>query len=106
MMKTFSLGIDQVQTGLNIKNLRIAHGFSVRDIQEFMNFAAPQAIYKWERGACLPDLDHLAALADLYGILIDDILIRIGNKAKIRAIEQQDSSCCPNHFWDISKYTA
>jgi len=106
MLKTFAPGIDQVETGRNIKNLRLAHGLTVKDVQDFFNFDAPQAIYKWERGATLPNLDNLVALADLYKVLIDDILVRVGSKAKMVAIGQQDSTCCPNHFLDGLYLTA
>ena len=100
MLKTFAPGIDQVETGRNIKNLRLAHGLTVKDVQDFFNFDAPQAIYKWERGATLPNLDNLAALSDLYDVLIDDILVRVGKKAKILSIEQKESARCPKSYLD------
>ena len=42
--------IDLRATGQNIKNLRVAAGISVRDLQNILGFTNPQAIYKWENG--------------------------------------------------------
>lgn len=67
--------INVAATGSNIKRLRKEHGFSVREIQDFLGFEAPQAIYKWEKGLNLPTTDNLYALACFYGVKIDDILV-------------------------------
>ena len=60
--------IDLVATGDNIRRLRLERGLSVRDLQKFFGFEQPQAIYKWQKGACLPTVDNLYALGSLFGI--------------------------------------
>ncbi len=67
--------IDLPATGLNIVNLRVHAGLTVRDLQDIFGFATPQAIYKWQRGDTLPTVDNLAMLAVLFGVKIDDILV-------------------------------
>lgn len=67
--------IDLVKTGKNIERLRIANGFSVRDLQEFFGFAEPQAIYKWQWGQSLPKVENLFALGKLFGVPMQDILV-------------------------------
>ena len=67
--------IDMAATGLNITRMRIRAGMTVRDIQGIFGFATPQAIYKWEQGRSLPTVDNLAALAAIFDVKIDDILI-------------------------------
>ena len=67
--------IDMISTGRNIINLRKARGLSVSDLQEYFGFTAPQAIYKWQKGQCLPSTDNLFALAVLLGVPIEEILI-------------------------------
>jgi transcriptional regulator with XRE-family HTH domain len=67
--------IDMVRTGQNIRNLRIAAGLSVRDVQEAFGFATPQAIYKWQRGMAMPTIDNMLALAVLFGVTIDELLV-------------------------------
>ena len=68
-------GIDTTETGINITRLRSRAGLTVRDLQDIFGFSTPQAIYKWQRGAALPTVDNLAALAAVFGVRIDDILI-------------------------------
>ena len=67
--------IDMSATGLNITRMRIRAGMTVRDVQNIFGFATPQAIYKWEQGRSLPTVDNLAALAAIFGVKIDDILV-------------------------------
>ncbi len=67
--------IDMVKTGINIKRLRTANGYSVRKLQEILGFATTQAIYKWESGATLPSIDNLVALSALFRVRIEDILV-------------------------------
>ena len=40
-----------------------------------MGFEEPQAVYKWESGKSLPSLDNLVALAGLYQISLDGIIV-------------------------------
>ena len=67
--------IDMTATGINITELRIRAGLTVRDVQDVFGFATPQAIYKWQRGAALPTVDNLVVLAAVFGVKVDDILI-------------------------------
>ena len=67
--------IDMAKTGQNIVILRKKAGLSVRDLQEAFGFATPQAIYKWQQGIALPNIDNLVALAALLDVKIDDILV-------------------------------
>ena len=64
-----------VRTGCNIARLRKESGLSVRDLQRMLGFTTPQAIYKWQQGRALPTLDNLVALAAVFGVKIDDILV-------------------------------
>jgi len=67
--------IDLEQTGSNILKLRKAAGLSVHDLQMAFGFNSPQAIYKWQNGTALPTVDNLVALAALFHVRIDDILV-------------------------------
>lgn len=67
--------INLVKTGENIRRLRESRGLTVRDVQAYFGFEAPQAIYKWERGKSIPTVDNLLALAYLFDVRIDDIII-------------------------------
>lgn len=67
--------IDLPATGKNIQQLRLAKGYSIRDLQRYFGFEEPQAIYKWQRGDCLPSVDNLFALSVLLEVPVNDILI-------------------------------
>lgn len=69
--------IDLPATGENIRRLRQAKGLSVRDLQQFFGFEEPQAIYKWQRGQCLPTVDNLYALSNLLDVPMNDILVAV-----------------------------
>ena len=46
---------------------------------DVFGFNTPQAIYKWQRGDALPTVDNLVALAAVFEVQIDDILIFQGD---------------------------
>lgn len=67
--------IDMIKTGENIKKLREDRNISVFELQRFMGFTGPQAIYQWQNGTTLPTVDNLCALSHLFGISMNEILI-------------------------------
>lgn len=66
--------IDAIETGININDLRMSAGLSVKDIQNVFGFSTPQAVYKWIRGDSIPSVDNLVVLAKVLGVTIDDII--------------------------------
>ena len=73
--------IDMAATGANIAALRRTAGMSVVDLQNIFGFSTPQAIYKWQRGEAMPTLDNLVVLAAVFGVSMDDIIIRTDTSA-------------------------
>lgn len=67
--------IDVIATGININDLRMSAGLSVKDIQNVFGFSTPQAVYKWIRGDSIPSVDNLVVLAKVLGVTINDIII-------------------------------
>ena len=67
--------IDMAATGRNIACLRKNAGMTVNDLQMIFGFTTPQAIYKWQRGECMPTLDNMVVLAAVLGVTIDEIII-------------------------------
>ena len=67
--------IDMIRTGQQIAKLRAAAGLTVRDLQQTLNLATPNAIYKWQNGITMPTIDNLVVLADIFGVRIDDIIV-------------------------------
>ena len=77
--------IDMTATGRNIDRLRREAGLTVRQLQAVFGFSTPQAIYKWQRGDTMPTLDNIVALAAVFGVTVDDILV-VRTPAAIRGI--------------------
>lgn len=69
------LSIDMIATGRRIAQAREKVGISVRDLQDVLGLGAPTAIYKWQRGECLPKLDHLIILSAILGVPMDELLV-------------------------------
>ena len=90
--------IDPVATGENIGRLRRERGLSVRDLQAYLGFEEPQAIYKWQRGKSLPTVDNLYALGALLDVPMEEILVSAKPKLNIIVNEQQARACCSPHF--------
>ena len=67
--------IDMVATGRNIAKMRQNAGLTVKDLQIFFGFATPQAIYKWQHGTAIPTIDNLVALAMIFGVTMDEIIV-------------------------------
>lgn len=63
------------ETGNRIHTLRVNSGYTVEEIADYMGFAGPQAVYKWEWGKSLPTVDNLFALSKLFGVTIENILV-------------------------------
>lgn len=67
--------IDLKATGMRIKEVRQQKGITVKALQTFLGFNEPVSIYKWQRGECLPTFDNMYAMACLFGVGIDDLLV-------------------------------
>ena len=70
------LNIDMLQTGLQLKLYMDRAGMSVKDIQEFLYLSCPQPIYRWIQGKILPSVDHLLMLSELFGVHMEDLLVK------------------------------
>ena len=79
-------------TGLNIRRLRKERRISTWEIADYLGFTDVQAIYKWERGACLPTLENCFALSKLLNVTIEDIFV---------CCEDKMSSFCAKMFLRI-----
>lgn len=57
----------------NIIHYRTLNGFSQNDLATYLNISR-QAISKWERGICLPDIENIILLVMLYNISLDNFI--------------------------------
>lgn len=74
--------VDTAEVGIRIRTLRQKKGISIRQMEEYFGIT-PQALYKWERGIGLPEIQNLIALSRLLGVTVDELLV--GNNYPLAA---------------------
>ena len=67
--------------GERLLALRKEHGLTQEQLAEKI-FVTRQAVSKWERGESVPDLELLVALAELYGVTLDELVTGSGAPAE------------------------
>lgn len=75
-MTVSKICIDMKKTGLQIKKLAIKNGYSVKDIQTYLSLSCPQPVYRWYKGSILPSVDNLLKLSELFGVHMEDLLVK------------------------------
>ena len=76
--------LDQVAIGKRIRKIRKLKGVSVDDICHKMDNISPQAVYKWQRGSCLPDVENLLNLSILLETTIERTSCSVKEKPTTR----------------------
>lgn len=71
--------------GKVIKELRTKRGMSQEKLAEHFGIA-PQSVSKWERGEGYPDITFLIPLAEFFGVSLDVLMGRDGEKAEQRIL--------------------
>ena len=59
--------------GENLQRLRKEKGLSQEDVAQKL-FVSRQSVSKWENGAAEPGVENLKALANLYGVTLDELM--------------------------------
>lgn len=68
--------IDMDKTGLQLKKYIEHAGLCVKDIQDYLHLSCPQPIYRWMNGKILPSVDHLFMLSELFGVHMEELLVK------------------------------
>ena len=79
-----------IETAKRLYEYRKAHGFSQEELAAKIGVSR-QAISKWESSESSPDTDNLIALAQLYGVSLDTLLMG-ENEPKKEAPEQEEKA--------------
>lgn len=66
--------IDPRATGENILLRRIEKGYTVLDVQRYLNLACPQSVYHWQAGRALPNIENFYALSVLFGATVNELI--------------------------------
>ena len=62
-----------INIGANIKRLRKAKDITQDELADFLGVSF-QAVSKWERGDCYPDITMLPSLANLFDVSLDELI--------------------------------
>lgn len=57
----------------NLKTLRTLHRLTQEEVAEKINVSR-QVVAKWEKGESVPDINSCLALANLYGVTLDNLV--------------------------------
>lgn len=71
----------KIETGKNLRKLREERHLTAKQVRDYMQLGSVQAVYKWERGECFPQADNLMALALLYEVKPEMIMIQQNKSA-------------------------
>lgn len=67
--------IDVTATGKRIRDCRKALGLTMQDVIDRLYLGSLTAVWKWEKGICLPTLDNLVNLAEILGCEPMDLIV-------------------------------
>ncbi|BCN31066.1 helix-turn-helix domain-containing protein [Anaeromicropila herbilytica] len=67
--------VNLAATGRRIRSLRMDANISVEQLQNIFGFNNPTTIYKWESGRCLPDINNMFVLTNLYEVPLESIYV-------------------------------
>lgn len=67
--------IDKVRTGKRLKDLMRIKGLAPRDIQKYLSLSCVQTVYRWLEGINVPAVDNLYALAGLFQVKMDEMVV-------------------------------
>lgn len=83
--------IDKKATGNRIKRIMDRRNISVKELKEYLGLSCVQSIYHWLDGTCLPTLDNLYAMSQLFGTTVDAMIC--GNRKPVEVHEADARSC-------------
>lgn len=66
--------ISRKETGLKLRKIMDAKGFTVKDIQQYLELGSVQSVYHWLNGISMPTIDNLYALSELFQTPIDEMV--------------------------------
>lgn len=66
--------INMEKTGILLKKKITEQGYTVKDIQKYLQLSCPQPVYRWLKGKTLPSLDHMLMLSHVLKVHMEDLL--------------------------------
>lgn len=76
-------------TATRLQQLRKMNGYSQEVLAEKLGVSR-QSISKWERAESSPEIDNLMALAEIYGLTVDELLNTKSDKVVVKTTNKKD----------------
>lgn len=67
--------VNMAATGARLRDKIFEAGYNVKSIQDYLELACPQSIYKWIRGESLPSINHLYMLSKLFDVHMEELIV-------------------------------
>lgn len=65
--------MDLILIGEKIKKLRVVNNMTQEELANKL-YVTKQAVSKWENAICLPDIENIEKICEIFKIKIDDLL--------------------------------
>lgn len=90
--------INMEKTGLLLKKKIAEQGYTVKDVQEYLQLSCPQPVYRWFKGKVMPSLDHLLMLSRILKVHMEDLLVV---EESVQEQEVERNICGALYYYDI-----
>lgn len=97
--------IDKEKTGLRIQNFMKMKNITAKAIQESLGLTCVQAVYHWINGRCLPSLENLYALSDLFEVPMD-MLVAGDRKEQLVQLKFAGNNRLFAYFMKLNEFAA
>ena len=67
--------INMEKTGTLLREKVAEKGYTVKDIQNYLQLSCPQPVYRWFKGKVMPSVDHLLMLSKVLKVHMEDLLV-------------------------------
>lgn len=74
--------VDMPAIGERIKQARLKRHLKVSDLRGRLGLESDQAIYKWQRGECLPAIENLYVLSKMLGVTMEYLVSGEGEESE------------------------
>lgn len=74
-MTKIYVAVNLEQTGKRLHAVVKNSGYSVRELQEMLDFSCPQSIYHWFQGKSIPSVENLYRLSLILRVPMESLLI-------------------------------
>ena len=96
--------INMEKTGILLREKVAEKGYTVKDIQNYLQLSCPQPVYRWFKGKVMPSVDHLLMLSKVLKVHMEDLLVVEGG-SHVQNTEKKICEILPYDMWGENRYS-